>query len=572
MSDRATLENTLRGYSRYGEMSDRFGGLRIVSKTLGPLRVRVSYQEHKVWLQERPGSAAIQLELGRRTEDRRSTGTRDWQKAVEFADRQIAEMAMRDHIDTKVHQQRRTTKATGVGATLQVIEDLFTRLQDDKAPENAMTDNYRRTLSRILAILKLKYGPQWRPSEDMESPAAFVRWYLDIRTQVRIVFPKAWKRRSSGPVIERTAISELKDFGHVLMIAEDDGIIPVNPLARFSYAAYLPSGDAGVPEHREEVSLDWVQLLLTPPVDPSTGRPLLGPDGKPLAAPVRRTQATDGGARLEYLVKLLSRMGRRVSDFLGTTRGGVRFYPTIGDLAFTLPEIRAVLAAAPNHRTRWARTFASNGAFVANRNKTSTHRILPLSRYVRLATEEWLAVHPARDNPAAPLICSITDPMKPLWPNLAYKWLLRAEDEARNDAERMGLDAEDVIPKREGSAFHGLRPMWRTLMTELGWDLGADETIGQQLKVPGLNKHVLFYGGWTLGTGTAQARIYSRLIPEHLVAAAELISAVRVMALTSVEAEQRVTRTFGEPDTSVLDVLAARSTANHGSRRLDAAG
>lgn len=572
MSDRAEREKTLRGYSRYGEMSGRFGGVRIVSKTLHPLRVQVRHGEHKVWLQERPGSAAIQLELGRSKEDRLSTRTRNWKKAIEFADRHVAEMAMRDHIENKANTQRRTTKATGVGATLQVITDEYMRLQKKQPPEKSRSDKYLDTIARILAILTLKLGGHWRPTEDIDGIALFVRWYIELRTQHRIEFPTGWKRRPLGPVIERTAISELKDFSSVLTVAKEEGLISLNPLADFSYAPYLPAGDAGVPQHREEVSLEWIRFMLTPPVHPITGSPLLDEAGQPLAAPVRRTNATDGGARLEYLVQLLARLGRRVSDFLGAARGGVLFYPTIGDLAFTLGDIRAALAVAPNHRVRWARHYVANGAFVANRNKANTHRVLPLSKYVRVATEAWLAVHPDSENPSAPLICSITDPTKPLCPNLAYQWLLQAEDEARQDVARMGLDPEELIPKRAGSAFHGIRPTWRTLMTELGWDIGADETINQQLKVPSLNKHVLFYGGWTLGTGTVQARIYSRLIPEHLVAVAELIPAVRVMAQTSRGAEQRISAAFGPPDTAVLGALRVRPTAEYGARQRDAAG
>jgi hypothetical protein len=267
-----------------------------------------------------------------------------------------------------------------------------------------------------------------------------------------------------------------------------------------------------------------IHLMLHQPVHPLTGEPLLDSSGDPLPAPVFRTQARDGGVRLEYLLTSLARSGRRRSDFLGEPRGGVGFYLGIRDLALTPDEVEAELAVAPSHRVRWARHFARYGALVANRNKTNTHRVLPFSKYWREATDKWLSHHPEPDNPNAPLLPSMTDPREPLRYATIYGWLLRMENEARSDLSRMGLDA-DEIRHRAGSALHGIRPAWWRMMTQLGWGVGADDVDGKKLKVPSLNKHALFYGGWTLGTSDERQCVSWGLVPEFIVAVAEFIPA-----------------------------------------------
>lgn len=531
---RPTLEQ-LRSFSRHGQVEG--GEVKIVSRDDRPLRVVIRYGPRKVILQERK-KGAIQLETGRDSSRRRSTETADWQEAVEEADQALRRMVIEDHLDSELEAAVAENGRGGRGAALEQLEDNFERVRYSAEAPRRASRKHMSNVRRVVAILRLKKGPDWRPEHEIsENPHRFVEWYIQLRIATRISFPNSWNRRDVGPLRSRSgAIKELKDFAGVLQRGSEAGLLTMNPLRGYAFEGHGDRGDAGAVIHREEASLETVLRLLQPPVHPATGVRLLDAHGSPLSAPVHRTHASDGGGRLRYLLSHLAGSGPRLSSVAGT--GGIRDFPRLRDLIFDAHGTRAALREAPNHRDRWARYY-TEGVFVSNRNKMQFHRVLPLGRFWAQEAHRWLEHHPTPDDPLAPLIPAIQDWSKPVSETMVRKWYDQAVQEAQNDAVRMGLDPDDYLPRNQNSTFSGFRPLWRTTMSELGWDDAAHHSSGVSLQ-----KHALFFGGWSVGAGEVQARVYTRLNPRILMAVANFEKASSILPKIGQETHARVRDAF----------------------------
>jgi hypothetical protein len=508
----------LRLMSRYGNVDPQFGGVAIVSTNHRLLRVAISYGPHRVWLQERAGGAAIQIEVGGMARGRRSTRTRTWREAVALADAEVRALVLNDHTNEVISGAADRAREVGLYATLEELEENYRLDRFSKGARNPITDSHMNSVARAVATLKILKGPHWRPYEEIvANPYRFVEWFVTIRTTSVVRFPRSWERASLLPLRPKSAVSQLKDFSSVLTRGKLKGLIPGNPLGDFVYSDFLGKGDDAAMVHRQESSWEVLGRLLSPPSHPVTGVPLLDAGGEPLPAPVHRCRAQDGGRRLRILLTSVALSGKRPSDFLGTAISGVRVYPFVKDVARTTEEVQRVLEEAKNHRVTWARHWP-DGAFVAWRNKAKHHRVTPMGTFWRREMDEWLTHHPD-PKPDAPLICSLSDPTKPLDSGKYVTWFGNAIAAAREDAIAMGLDPDEYMPIVADSKLGGFRPLWRTTMMELGWD-DPQDPAERRPGEPALNKHALFMGGWAVGVGQVQQRVYLRLRPEYLYAVA----------------------------------------------------
>lgn len=473
-------------------------------------RFRITYAEHSITLQERPGGASIQMETGRRKEDRISTQTRCWLEALRQAERVILERAFADHVQPD--QEIATTPAAG-DPDLFVVIELYVRKRF--SGKNAVSAAHARKLDRVFAIIEHVYGLR-RPVSYFG--AQFVERYVDLRTTREITFPAHFDRRACGKVKVRTAIGELKDFAGVLQFATKKGVIRSNPLEGYNWETWL-AGDQNAVEHMEEAHTRRYPLLLARPhlLDSATG--------ERLEAPVHRIICVDGGARLRCILAFMFHHGHRwvsVQSIL------------CEDIALTREEMQALLREAPNHREWWADWFP-HGGILWRRSKVDYLRFTPFSRAMRSEIDRWRAHHPCW-RPGVPLFPQMHNRTKAVSDSSVREWVRKAHEIARADQARLGVPREQVERWLSGAILHGYRDHWATVMDQLGYGWDAARKGNSKLD---LHNHVAFCGDWAVAGGT-QAEVYAKLHPGILQAIMEFERAELVYQRFSAQAADAV--------------------------------
>jgi len=503
--------------SKLEELLDRESNYDVtrVSKGKGLHRFRVHYGGHQVWLQERGGGAAIQLEVDRTSSGRSSTDTTDWLEALKLADGHIYEQVVRHNEDEEI--DRAVELAGGDPELLRLIAIYRKRrfIEDRKAKDYVGVD-HRKRLERVWAITERLFGLRRRASG---YGTRFAERYIKARTTQAIVFPDRMGRRACRPVRRRTAVNELKDFSGVLTWAEREKLLGTNPLAGYEWDDWL-QGDAHAVEHMEEAHTRRHTLLMAP--IPGSGESI---------APVQRVRAWDGGARIRVLQALLFHHAHRVVSNLELD---------CGDIAFEREAVRALLREAPNHREWWADHW-DHGAIFWRRSKVDYLRVTPMSQHMGLEMLWWRDQHPDW-RPGMPVLTQQRDPRKPLWYDQVYTWMREAITIAGEDLERANTPGDRIARWLAGAPLHGWRDHWATLMDRLGWGWDAAAKAGE--KKLQLHNHVAFFGDWKV-TGGTQAEIYSKLHPGILQAVADFEKAEEVVRRYSAEAEEDVGDALG---------------------------
>lgn len=496
------LERLLKERSKYD--------VDLVSKEAALKRMKLSYGRHRVWLQERPGGAAIQIEISRG--DRRSLETTDWLKALDEGERIIREQVLAHHEDDTM--ERNFASAVG-DPDLLVVTDFYRRERfvDDPAQRNHVGADHRKRLERIWAIINLKFG--------MRRPVSwygpnFVERYIGLRTSEQVVFPEHWGRRPCEKVEVRTAVNELKDLSGVIAFAVKKGRVRENSLEGYAWDREWLQGDQHAVEHMEEAHSRRHALLMAPSKreDPETG--------ERLPPPINRLRTRDGGARARCIQALLFHHGHRTVSVLSMM---------CEDVAFTRDEMRALLAQAPNHRAWWADHWP-HGAILWRRSKVDYRRVTPMSRPMRLEFDRWRAQHPDW-RPGVPVFPQMREITKPLIYDQVNKWMHRAVALAREDLEALGVAVQQIDRWLAGEILHGWRDHWATKMDTLGY--GWDAATKQGDSKLELHNHVSFMGDWATSGGT-QAEVYAKLNPGILQAIADFERAEEVVRRFSMKA------------------------------------
>lgn len=498
---RSDLLRLLRTHSKYD--------VDLVSKPGSQLRrYRITYAGHSVALQERSGAAAIQMETGRRKEDRTSTETRSWLEALRRAERVIRERASADHEspDKTVRQV-----STGGDPDLSLVFDFY--VQHRFSGKRAVSAAHARKLDRVMAIIEHVYGTR-RPVSFYGQE--FVEDYVDLRTTQDIVFPDHFERRDCGRVKVRTAIGELKDLSGVIRYAKKKGIVQVNPLEGYEWGAWLV-GDAHAVEHMEEAHTQRYPLLLARPqlLDPATG--------ERLEPPVYRIACADGGARLRCILAFMFHHGHRWVSVQSVL---------CEDVALTREEVQALLRVAPNHREWWADWFPYGG-ILWRRSKVDYLRFTPFSRAMRTEIDRWRLHHPCW-RPGVPLFPQVHNWLKPISDSSVREWVRKATAIARADQQRLGTPQDQVERWLSGAILHGYRDHWATMMDQLGYGWEAAQKGSAKLA---LHNHVAFCGDWATSGGT-QAEVYAKLHPGILQAVMEFERAESVHKRFSAQAAE----------------------------------
>lgn len=500
------LESFLADRSRYD--------VELVS-TGGPKRLKVSYGRHRVWLQERRGGAALQIEISRR--DRRSLETTDWLLALEEAERIIREQVLAHHEDDSV--ERELLSSAG-DPDLLVAIDYYRRERfvDDPGARRYVGPEHRKRLERIWAIVNYWFG--LRRPVSWYGPR-FVARYIELRTTRSIEFPKHWGRRPCRPTKTRTAVNELKDLTGVIAFAIKRGKARTNPLDGYEWDQEWLQGDQHAVEHMEEAHSRRHQILMAPSqrIDPRTG--------SRLAAPIDRLRTRDHGARARCIQAVLFHSGHRTVSVLGML---------CEDVAFTRDDMRRVLAETPNHRAWWADQWPY-GAISWRQSKVDNRRVTPISRALRIELDRWRAKHPDWA-PGRPVFPQMADTSKPLVYDQVNKWLHRAMKLAREDLEAQQVAVQQIDRWLSGEILHGWRDHWATKMDELGY--GWDAAAKQGNTKLDLHNHVAFMGDWAVAGGT-QAEVYAKLNPGILQAIANYERAEDVVRRFSAQAYEDVT-------------------------------
>jgi hypothetical protein len=488
------------------------------------LRILIQYADHTVALQERGGSASIQIEVDRSRAGRRSTGTRCWFTALQEAEREIGEVALEDHIDRAsdpVQVKRSPDLEIGIVIDFYVRErfvsiDNAERHKEKDKPTGAgrtkpVSAVHARKLDRIFAIMEYKYGRRRRVSAFND---VFVEKYIELRTTQEITFPDYYDRQPCGRVKVRTAVKELKDFGNVLGYAVKRKLISTNPLEDYPWSDWL-QGDEHAVEHMEEAHTRRFELLLARPkiVDPTTG--------ERLEAPIHRITCADGGARARFVTAMMFNHGHRWVSVQSVL---------CGDVALTQEETRELLRQASNHREWWAEFFPYGG-ILWRRSKMSYLRFTPFSRITRMEIDRWKAIHP-NWMPTAPLIPQVKDWSKPVADSSVREWLRKADAVVRSDLQRLGVPQAQIERWLSGAILHGYRDHWATIMDTLGYGWEAARESGSKLDV---HNHVAFCGDWAI-TGGTQAEVYAKLNPGILQAIMEFERAAEVHRRFSAQA------------------------------------
>ncbi len=478
-------------------------------------RVRVQHAGHVVVLQERAGGADIQLELGRRAQDRRSSGTTDWIEALAAAERHLRQLVLNDVIDQEIPRA-----VPGSDPPISTVIDYYVARRfgavkakqgrrkqkyDTKLAPDLVSPAHARRVDRVFAIVEHLYGPH-KPLSFFDKQ--FVRAYVTHRTTRTIMFPERFARRPCRPASTKTAIGELKDFAGTIEYALKNDVIAANPLQGYAWDAWLEGDDHAV-EHMEEAHVQRYRVLMSRPT-------LLDPASKErLLAPVDRIAAADGGARLRCFVALLFHTAHRPTSVHALN---------VEDIALTREEMIAALADAPNHRTWWADHWPY-GAVFWRKSKRNYRRVTPLSRAMRLEIDRWREAHPDW-RPGVPLFPAITDPTKRVAETSLREWMRKAIEIARTDLVRQHVPQQDIERWLSGTLLYGFRSLWATLMDQLGYGwTAAEQGMGGKLD---LHKHVSFYGDWAVGGGTMDV-VYAKLNPDILLAVAEFERAAEVV-------------------------------------------
>jgi hypothetical protein len=514
------LEHLLDKRSKYD--------VELVSKKSTLKRYRVSYGQHRVWLQERRGQASLQLEISRR--DRRSLETDDWLRALEDAERIIREQVLAHHEEDVIEQK--FSSAAG-DCDLQVVVDFYRRARfvDDPNHKDHVGADHRKRLNRIWAIINLKFGMR-RPVSWYG--ARFVERYIGLRTAEPIVFPEHWERDDCKQVAVRTAVNELKDLSGVITFAAKKRKVKANPLEGYEWDREWLQGDQHAVEHMEEAHTRRHQILM------ARSERLDEKTGKRLPPPINRIRAWDGGARARCIQAVLFHHGHRTVSTLAMM---------CEDVAFSRDEMRTLLAQAPNHRQWWADDWP-HGAIFWRRSKVDYLRVTPMSRQMRIELERWRVEHP-QWGPGIPVFPQMRDSRKPLVYDQINKWMHGAVNLARADLESLQVPVQQIDRWLAGEILHGWRDHWATKMDELGYGWDAATKKGDS-KLD-LHNHVAFMGDWAT-SGGAQAEVYAKLNPGILQAIAEFEKAEDVVRRFSAQAAEDLT--------GVLDAIYEDDTAD----------
>lgn len=506
--------------------------LELVSKKTSALRrFRITYAGHSVVLQERRGGAAIQMETGRRPEDRISTETRCWLEALRQAERVILERAYADHMEP---DEEAAPAPVAGDPDLFVVIEFYVR--ERFSGKKAISAVHARRLDRVFAIIEHVYGLR-RPVSYFGPK--FVERYVDLRTTRPIIFPPHFERRNCGKVKVRTAIGELKDLSSVLQYAADEGLLQRNLLREYDWKSWL-TGDKHAVEHMEEAHTRRYPLLLARPqlLDPATG--------ERLEAPVHRVACVDGGARLRCILAFLFHHGHRWVSVQSIF---------CEDIALTREEMQALLREAPNHREWWADYFPYGG-ILWRRSKVDYLRFTPLSRVMRSELDRWRVHHPDW-RPGAPLFPQVHDWAKPVSDSSVREWARKAHAIARADQERLGVPRAQVDRWLSGAPLHGYRDHWATVMDQLGYGWEAARKGNSKLN---LHNHVAFCGDWAVSGGT-QAEVYAKLHPGVLQAVMEFERAESVHERFSAQAADALDEAIAsiyEEEEEIIPIERAR--------------
>ena len=483
-------------------------------------RFRVEYGPHSVVLQERGGGAAIQIETGRNKEDRRSTKTADWLKALEEADRVITERVQDDLEKQEIERGFATRKDPDVGT----IIDFYVR---EKFPggtaKKTVSYNHARRLERVFAIVETLFGRR-RPVSYFDH--GFVEEYVRRRTEEGVRFPAHFERENLQPGCRtRHAIAELRDFSGVLNYAAGKKKIARNPLEGYGWKdEWLSDGDLEAVEHMEEAHTRRYSILVARPDlrDPHTG--------ERLQAPVDRIPSYDGGARLRCFTALCFHHGHRPVHVASLYCGNV---------ALTAEETKALLGRAPNHRVWWAEHFPHGGVLWES-SKEEYIRFTPFSRAMRKEMDRWRELHPDW-RPDGPLFPMLTDPSRPTSADRFREWTSKALEIARRDLVQAKVLPAKVERWLAGETVYGFRGHWATIMDRLGYGWTAARDGQSKLN---LHKHVAFLGDWKIG-GDTMDRIYAKLHPGILQAIMEFDRARDVIDRFSREAQEELDEVLG---------------------------